>query len=127
MAAGDFHGDFCWLPAVVARLAPDLLLSPGDWGDPGEAPLAAYEAVIEQVPVLTVAGNHDDRALLARLRNRDGSPVLPRPRPPDETGGLGLVLIGSLAVRWHAHPHHGGKRVRAQLPPCPSARTPEPA
>ncbi|WP_328470690.1 ATP-binding protein [Actinoplanes sp. NBC_00393] len=65
----------------------------------------------------------------------DGSPVLPRPRPPDETGGLGLVLIDSLTVRWYAQPHHDGKRVRAQLLPCPSgghadtvsARSAEPA
>ena len=65
----------------------------------------------------------------------DGSPVLPRPRKPDETGGLGLALIGSLTVSWDAQPHRGGKQVRAQLPPCPhggdadatSARSAEPA
>ncbi|MEU4426686.1 ATP-binding protein [Actinoplanes sp. NPDC024001] len=65
----------------------------------------------------------------------DGSPVLPRPRTPDETGGLGLPLIASLTVSWDAQPYQGGKRVRAQLPPCPSggtadaasARPPEPA
>ncbi|GIF15696.1 ATP-binding protein [Actinoplanes teichomyceticus] len=49
----------------------------------------------------------------------DGSSVVPRPREPDETGGLGLTMIEALTIRWYVESHQGGKRVRAQLPPCP--------
>jgi anti-sigma regulatory factor (Ser/Thr protein kinase) len=49
----------------------------------------------------------------------DGSSVVPRPRRPDGTGGLGLTIIEALTTRWSVQSHEGGKRVRAELPPCP--------
>jgi hypothetical protein len=49
----------------------------------------------------------------------DGSSVVPRPREPDGTGGLGLTIIEALTTRWYVQAHQGGKRVRAELPPCP--------
>ncbi|GAB2627662.1 hypothetical protein Aab01nite_81260 [Paractinoplanes abujensis] len=49
----------------------------------------------------------------------DGSSVVPRPRRPDGSGGLGLTIIEAYTVRWHVETHEGGKRVRAELPPCP--------
>jgi hypothetical protein len=118
LAAGDFHGDFGWLPAAVTRLAPDLLLSPGDWGDPGEAPLSAYEAVIEKVPVLTVAGNHDDRALLARLRNRDGSPVLLAPGKARQVLDLTVAGVSGIwaKTRLGARLNAQWERARARDP-----------
>lgn len=76
LAVGDFHGSSGWLAETVERLRPDLIASPGDWGDPGQVPEGEFEALLAHVPVLTVFGNHDDRPLLRRLRNRDGSPVL---------------------------------------------------
>ena len=49
----------------------------------------------------------------------DGSSVVPRPREPDGTGGLGLTIIEALTRRWYVQSHEGGKRVRAELLPCP--------
>src|SRR5437870_2068714 len=76
LAASDFHGELAWLPEALDRYQPDLFLSPGDWGDPGEVDAGALQPVLDRVPVLTVYGNHDDRELLARLFNRDGTPML---------------------------------------------------
>lgn len=45
----------------------------------------------------------------------DGSPVVPRPRTADATGGRGLLLIEALTTRWGVTDHHGGKRVWAEL------------
>ncbi|MEU4625687.1 ATP-binding protein [Actinoplanes sp. NPDC023801] len=52
----------------------------------------------------------------------DGSSVVPRPRDPDGTCGLGLRLIESLTVRWYVQSHEGGKRVCAELWPVPGSR-----
>ncbi|WP_203779605.1 ATP-binding protein [Actinoplanes philippinensis] len=49
----------------------------------------------------------------------DGSSVVPRPREPDGTGGLGLRIIESLTTRWYVQSYQGGKRVRAELPLSP--------
>ena len=54
----------------------------------------------------------------------DGSSVIPRPRNPDGTGGLGLRIIDTLTDRWYVESHEGGKRVCAELPPCPRNGTP---
>jgi hypothetical protein len=109
LAAGDFHGDFGWLPDVIDRLRPDLLLSPGDWGDPGDAPVAAYRAVIERVPVLTVSGNHDDRDLLAGLCNGDGSSMLLSPGAARQVAGLIVAGISGIWAKTRL-----GSRLAAQ-------------
>lgn len=49
----------------------------------------------------------------------DGSPVAPRRRDPDEVGGRGIALIEALSAGWTVQSHHGGKRVRVELLPCP--------
>lgn len=49
----------------------------------------------------------------------DGSAVVPRPREPDLSGGLGLRIIDAFTEHWYVQSHDGGKRVRAELPPCP--------
>ncbi|MEU8821293.1 ATP-binding protein [Actinoplanes sp. NPDC048796] len=49
----------------------------------------------------------------------DGSSVVPRRREPDGTGGLGLAIINALTTRWFVESYEGGKRVRAELLPCP--------
>src|SRR5689334_1876873 len=35
----------------------------------------------------------------------DGSSVVPRPRDPDQTGGLGLAIIDALTTRWDVQSH----------------------
>ncbi|GAA0461584.1 hypothetical protein Ade02nite_16150 [Paractinoplanes deccanensis] len=49
----------------------------------------------------------------------DGSSVVPRPRRADGTGGLGLTIINAYTTRWYVQSYEGGKRVRAEMPPCP--------
>jgi anti-sigma regulatory factor (Ser/Thr protein kinase) len=49
----------------------------------------------------------------------DGSPVVPQPRPPDQAGGLGLKIIDALSHGWYVQSDERGKRVRAELLPCP--------
>ena len=51
-----------------------------------------------------------------RAAVHDGSANLPIPRPSDETGGLGLLLIDQLSDRWGVHEHPGdGKTVWFEL------------
>lgn len=97
LAVSDFHGELSWLPEVIDRLGPDLLLSPGDWGDPGEVSEAAFAAVLDRVPVLTVTGNHDDEALLRRLRNRDDTPV---PLGQGEARAAGGLTVAGISGIW---------------------------
>ncbi|GAA3265343.1 ATP-binding protein [Dactylosporangium vinaceum] len=49
----------------------------------------------------------------------DGSPEVPRPRTPDDTGGWGLAIVESLALAWGVDTHGDGKRVWAQMRRCP--------
>src|SRR5262249_59236795 len=93
----------------MERLRPDLILSPGDWGDPGEVTEAAFAPVLARTPVLTVTGNHDDRALLERLRNRDGSPVLLAPGETRATGGITVAWISGIWAQTRL-----GSRLNAQ-------------
>ncbi len=96
LAVSDFHGALGWLPEALDRLRPDLLLSPGDWGDPGEVTEASFAPLLERAPILTVWGNHDDRDLLARLRNRNGAPVLLSPGEEREIEGM--VVAGMSGI-----------------------------
>ncbi len=97
MAVSDMHGEVAWLPAAIERHAPDLLLCAGDWGDPGQVSEAQYRALTRRVHVLTVYGNHDDRALLARLHNYDGTPVL---LGQGEARRVGKVTVAGISGIW---------------------------
>ncbi|HHX39876.1 MAG TPA: hypothetical protein GX715_07925 [Armatimonadetes bacterium] len=76
VAVSDLHGELSWLPAALDRIRPQLLLCAGDWGDPGQLREQEFMLLLERAHVLSVYGNHDDRPLLARLKNADGTPVL---------------------------------------------------
>src|SRR5437879_5383259 len=76
LVVSDLHGDLAAAWEALEQFPSDLLLSCGDWGDPeqvSEADLAAFPA---RLPVYTTFGNHDPLDALARLRNRDGMPIL---------------------------------------------------
>ncbi|WP_327149097.1 ATP-binding protein [Nocardia sp. NBC_01329] len=50
-----------------------------------------------------------------RIEVNDASPVSPRIRRPDHTGGRGLLLVAQLAARWGTDYREGGKTVWAEL------------
>jgi hypothetical protein len=50
-----------------------------------------------------------------RVEVDDASPVPPRIRRPDHTGGRGLLLVAQLATRWGTDYREGGKTVWAEL------------
>jgi hypothetical protein len=50
-----------------------------------------------------------------RIEVDDASPVPPRIRRPDHTGGRGLLLVSQLAARWGTGYREGGKTVWAEL------------
>ncbi|MFE6866648.1 ATP-binding protein [Kitasatospora sp. NPDC057692] len=66
-------------------------------------------------------------ASLLRIEVTDSSPRPPRPRPthhPADPGGLGLFLLGRLALRWGWYRNGPGKAVWCEVflpPPRPSA------
>jgi Icc-related predicted phosphoesterase len=95
-AVGDFHGQVDWLPDFLDQHRPDLLLCVGDWGDPGQLSESQFQAVLARVPTLSIWGNHDDRELLARLRNRDGTPVLLEDGAVRQFGGIGVAGISGI-------------------------------
>lgn len=76
VAVGDMHGNLQAVFAAIMTAKPDLLLSCGDWGDPGQLDVGEFRLLVEKVYVLTVFGNHDDIDLLSTITNTDGSPVL---------------------------------------------------
>jgi Icc-related predicted phosphoesterase len=87
-------------------VGPDRILSCGDWGDPEEVDESSFAALLDQVPVHTTFGNHDPMELLARLRNRDDTPVLLGQGVPREIAGLRLAAIGGIWAKSHAKPHY---------------------
>lgn len=97
LAIGDLHGQVAWLPQALAQRKPDLLLCTGDWGDPGQVEEALYQEVVDRVHVLSVYGNHDDRALLGRLQNTDGTPVL---LAQGEARQVGDLVIAGISGIW---------------------------
>ena len=76
LVVGDLHGKTDVLFRLIESEKPDGILGVGDWGDAGQIAPETWADLLDRVPVATVFGNHDDIALLIRLQNRDGSPVL---------------------------------------------------
>jgi Icc-related predicted phosphoesterase len=106
LVVSDLHGDLGSARRACDRQAPGLILSCGDWGDPEQVDESAFAALLDVAPVYTTFGNHDPIDLLARLRNRDDSPVLLAQGEPREVAGLRLAAIGGIWARSHAKPHY---------------------
>jgi predicted phosphodiesterase len=96
LVVSDLHGDLDAAIRARTYIQPDLVLSCGDWGDPDQVPEADLTAFVDVVPVYTTFGNHDPLDLLARLRNRDGSPILLASGSVREFAGLKLAAIGGI-------------------------------
>jgi uncharacterized protein len=106
LVVSDLHGDLDAAIRARTHIQPDLILSCGDWGDRDQVPEADLTAFLDVVPVYTTFGNHDPLDLLARLRNRDGSPILLASGSVRECAGLKLAAIGGIWAKSHAKAHY---------------------
>ncbi len=106
LVVSDLHGDIESVNRARIEHRPDLLLSCGDWGDPEQVSEQALEGLLRLVPVYTTFGNHDPLEILARLKNRDESPVLIGQGLVQEFAGLRLAAIGGIWAKSHAKPHY---------------------
>ena len=76
LVVSDMHGDIKSVDRARTEIRPDLILSCGDWGDAEQISEQVLQGLLRLVPVYTTFGNHDPLEILARLKNRDESPVL---------------------------------------------------
>lgn len=103
LAVGDLHGRWEPLWEVLGE-GPELVLSCGDWGDPGEVGKEDFARLTSRTYLLTVFGNHDDLDLLSNVRNRDGSPVLLGRGEVREVMGLKMAGISGIWAKSHRKP-----------------------
>jgi Icc-related predicted phosphoesterase len=106
LVVSDLHGELDCVRRARDRVNPDVILSCGDWGDPEEVAESTFANWLAATPIYTTFGNHDAMDLLARLRNRDGTPVLLDQGVPREVAGLRLAAIGGIWAKSHAKPHY---------------------
>jgi uncharacterized protein len=93
LVVSDLHGDLGSATRACAAVRPDMILSCGDW-------------LTNVAPVHTTFGNHDALELLARLSNRDGSPVLLAQGEVRDAGGLRIAAIGGIWAKSHKKTHY---------------------
>lgn len=106
LVVGDMHGQLKYLWDALRKEQPELLICTGDWGDPGQIDSKDYCALVEQFPVYSVYGNHDDLTLLRTLKNRDGSPVLLPHGEFVEVKGVRLAGINGIWAKSHKKPFY---------------------
>jgi Icc-related predicted phosphoesterase len=106
LAISDLHGDLDAAWAAVNAAQPDVLLSCGDWGDPGEVELPALQEFTDRLPVYTVYGNHDHLEAFAAWENLDGSSVLLANGEPQRIGELTLAGISGIWAKSHRKPYY---------------------
>jgi len=78
---GHFHGTFEyaaleWLLSIIKRIEPSGLVGLGDWGTAWKE--EDWKTVTGLVHVHAIYGNHDNIALLTKIKNQDGNLVLAR-------------------------------------------------
>src|SRR5437879_13736248 len=78
---GHFHGTFEyaaleWLLSIIKRIEPSGLVGLGDWGTAWKE--EDWKTVTGLVHVHAIYGNHDNIALLTKIKNQDGNIVLAR-------------------------------------------------
>lgn len=106
LVVSDTHGDLGSVHRAIDHFRPDALLSCGDWGDPTEALDRELAELASTLPLLSTFGNHDPLDQLARLLDRDGSPVLPSPGEVREFHGLRVATIGGIWAKSHRKPYY---------------------
>jgi Icc-related predicted phosphoesterase len=108
LAVGDLHGETDPLLRLLDE-EPNAagLLCVGDWGDPGQVVAAYWGDLLARLPVLSVYGNHDDLAVLADLRNRDGTRVLlGQGECRQNFAGLTVAGVSGIWAKSHRLPHY---------------------
>jgi len=106
LVVSDLHGDLDSARRACETEQPEGILSCGDWGDPEQVDASTFAALLTIAPVYTTFGNHDPLDLLARLENRDGSPVLLAQGVVREIAGLRVAAIGGIWAKSHKKPHY---------------------
>lgn len=106
LAISDLHGDLASACKAIEAAQPDVLLSCGDWGDPGEVELPDLQRFSERLPVYTVFGNHDHLEALGQWLNRDGSPVLLQNGEVRHVGPARLAGINGIWAKSHRQPFY---------------------
>ena len=104
LAVGDLHGRWEPMWEALEEEGPELVLSCGDWGDPGEVSEEDFARLTSRTYLLTVFGNHDDLELLPLVRNRDGSPVLLGRGEVRDVMGLKIAGISGIWAKSHRKP-----------------------
>ncbi len=105
LVVSDLHGDLDSVRITIDRFEADGLLGYGDWGDPDQLAESDLAEIAGRLPLLTRFDNHDPLGLLARLLDRDGSPVLLGQGEVRTFGGLRVAAIGGIWARSHRLPH----------------------
>jgi Icc-related predicted phosphoesterase len=106
LVISDLHGALTAAWEAVEEFEPDVLLSCGDWGDPEQVNEAELGRFPDRLPVYTTFGNHDPVAMLERLRNLDGTPVLLAQGEAIQVGGVRLAAIGGIWAKSHRQPYY---------------------
>lgn len=102
-AVSDMHGNLTNVLEIIDRNVPELLISCGDWGDPGEVDRSLLAEITSRVPVLTIYGNHDDPDALS-AKNLDGSPILLPQGEVRDYGGLRFAGISGIWAKSRRKP-----------------------
>lgn len=106
LVVGDMHGRLENFWKALTSEQPDIVISTGDWGDPGQIDTQDFQAILERTLVYSVYGNHDDMDLLQVLRNRDCSPVLLPHGEFVEVEGVRLAGISGIWAKSHKKPYY---------------------
>ena len=104
LAISDMHGDLSPAKRLLSERNWDLVLCCGDWGDPNQVTERDFQELLDLARIHTVFGNHDDRELLERLGNRDGSPLLLENAVGMDFQGLTIVGISGIWAKSHRLP-----------------------
>lgn len=104
LAVSDMHGNLEPVHTLIDAYRPNVLISCGDWGDPGELSVGDFLEITSKVTLLTVFGNHDDIELMKTIRNRDGSPILLENGCMREVNGIRFGGINGIWAKSHKHP-----------------------
>lgn len=104
LAVSDMHGRLDNVLRALDVTRARLVLSCGDWGDPGEIDPLDLRRIADRATVLSIYGNHDDIDLLTGVNNLDGTPILLRNGEIREVFGFRFAGINGIWAKSHRKP-----------------------